>query len=82
MIMDEQNFRRQLNALIEQIGQQKDDAESTPSYRILLGQLSNLTLSNIESKKGLIMHFLVDSYNGSSKIAAEVGEFISLYTKR
>jgi hypothetical protein len=80
--MDEFNFKRQLNALIEQIKQCRDDPESTPSYRILLEQLSSLTLNNINSKKGLIMHFLVDSYNGSGNIAAQVGEFISLYTKR
>jgi hypothetical protein len=80
--MDDLNFERQLNALIEQIKQCRDDPESAPSYRILLEQLSSLTLDNINSKKGLIMHFLVDSYNGSGKIAAQVGEFISLYTKR
>jgi hypothetical protein len=80
--MDDLNFKRQLNTLIEQIEQCRNDPESTPSYRILIEQLSSLTLININSKKGLIMHFLVDSYNGNGKIAAQVGEFISLYTKR
>jgi hypothetical protein len=80
--MDDSNFKRQLNVLIKEIEQHKNDPESAPSYRFLLEQLSSLTLSNIDSRKGLIMHFLVDSYNGSSKIAAQAGEFISLYTKR
>lgn len=79
--MDDYNFRKQLKGLIEEVERQENDPVTAPSYHILLEQLSNLTFSNIESKRGLIMHFLVDSYNGSNKIATQVGEFISLYTK-
>lgn len=78
--MNEENFNRQLNVLNEEL--KKVNKDSEPSYAYLLDKLSDLSIDTINSRKGAILHFLADSYNGSSQIASRVADFITLYTTR
>ncbi|MBS1749439.1 MAG: hypothetical protein JST63_06025 [Bacteroidetes bacterium] len=77
------NFSRRLNELIEEIKSENENSHnSNPSYLYLIDRLTNLSMANIESQKGVIMHFIADSYSGSKNIGAKVAEFISLYTSK
>ena len=80
--MNEENFKRQLNIIVEELKRARSDSEAERSYTYLLEKLSDLTINNIKDRKGIILHFLADSYNGSKEIAARIADFISLYSTR
>jgi hypothetical protein len=79
--MDEENFNRQLNVLIEQIKSSNEDSDSAASYAYLLDKLSGLSINNINNRKDIVLHFLVDSYNGNNQLAGQIAEFLQSYSK-
>jgi len=80
--MHEESFNRQLNALIEEIKTSDWNSDNAGSYTYLLDNLSGLSVSNINDKKGGILRFLADSYNGNNQMAIKIDEFIGFYTRK
>jgi hypothetical protein len=80
--MHEENFNRQLNVLIEQIKNFNKNSDSPASYAYLLDKLSGLSINNINDRKDIVLHFLVESYNGSNQLAGQIAEFLQSYTNR
>jgi tagatose-1,6-bisphosphate aldolase len=72
--MDEAFFSRQLGKIIEQV--KKSNTGGSVTTDRLVDMLAELSPNNIKERKGAIMHFLVDSFDGSNQVASQLSEFI------
>lgn len=76
--MDEDFFNRQLGKIIEQV--KKSNTSGSVATDRLVDMLAEISPNNIKEKGSAIMHFLVDSFDGSSQVASQLSEFINSYT--
>ena len=73
--MQMQMFSKMKNELELKLGEainECSDASERRSYEIAIKILNSITLENMKLKKGLLSHFIVDSYTGKQKLGSEL----------
>jgi hypothetical protein len=78
--MERLNFNKQLDCLIDSLKLLQKNEPDNPAYEYLIIKLSNLSIDNLQSQKDLILHFMVDSYDGNIELRNKIVEFLSLHS--
>ncbi len=74
------NFNNQKKHLVDELRAFQNEDPANTSYQYLLTQLSQLSLENLKSLKGKIIHFILDSYDGDTTMGDKIVQFLKLYS--
>lgn len=80
--MSSVNFNNKLEELINELKELQKKDVTNDSYAYLINKLSQLSSENFDFLKELILHFIVDSYNGDINVGDKIIQFMKLYSSK